>query len=114
EQVDGFGKLDEVMPIEKVLVSAMKFRSPEYRDVMQLLDKTPTRRQVMDRGDTFDNWTVLYPPRTNHFPRADDNAMVLRGEFLGTRLLLLSNLGRAGQSELVGHSSDLRADIVVA
>lgn len=114
EQVDGFGKLDELMPIEKVLISAIKFRSPEYRDVMQLLDKTPSRRQMADCGDTFDNWTVLYPPRTNHFPRADDNAMVLRGDFQGTRVLLLSNLGRTGQSELVGHNSDLRADIVIA
>ncbi|HLX71200.1 MAG TPA: ComEC/Rec2 family competence protein [Verrucomicrobiae bacterium] len=114
EQVDGFGKLNESIPIEKVLASAIKFRSPEYRDIMQLLDKTPTRRQVMDCGNASGNWTMLYPPRTNHFPRADDNAMVLRGDFQGTHVLLLSNLGRTGQSELVGRNSDLRADIVIA
>jgi beta-lactamase superfamily II metal-dependent hydrolase len=82
--------------------------------MMKLLDKTPGRRQVVDRGDNFENWTVLYPPRTNHFPRADDNAMVLRGEFHATRVLLLSNLGRGGQSELVAQRPDLQADIIVA
>lgn len=114
EQLQGFEKLDESMPIENILVSAIKFRSPEYRDIMQFLDKIPGRRHVLDRGDIFGNWTMLYPPRTNHFPRADDNAMVLRGDFQGTRVLLLSNLGRTGQSELVSQCPDLRADIIVA
>lgn len=114
DQADGFEKLKELMPIEKVTISAIKFRSPDYRDLMQLLDKTPGQKQVVGPGDSFGNWTVLYPPATNHFSHADDNAMVLRGDFHGSRILLLSTLGRSGQSELVGHNPDLRADIVVA
>jgi beta-lactamase superfamily II metal-dependent hydrolase len=39
---------------------------------------------------------------------------VLRGDFSGTKILLLSDLGRAGQSELLSQTNDLRADIVIA
>jgi competence protein ComEC len=113
-QVGGFEKLNELTPVESVAVSAIKFRSPEYRAVMKSLDSTSKRRLVVAPGDTFGNWTMLYPPSTNQFTHADDNAMVLRGDFQGIRVLLLSNLARSGQSELVGNSEDLRADIVVA
>jgi len=45
---------------------------------------------------------------------AGDAALVLRGDVHGTRILLLSDLSRAGQSELLARTNDLRADIVVA
>jgi len=38
----------------------------------------------------------------------------LLGNFHRTKILLLSDLGRAGQSELVSRTNDLRADIVIA
>jgi beta-lactamase superfamily II metal-dependent hydrolase len=56
----------------------------------------------------------LSPAATNTFPRADDNTLVLLGNFPGAKVLLLSDLGRAGQSALLGRTNDLRADIVVA
>jgi competence protein ComEC len=40
--------------------------------------------------------------------------LVLRGNFHGTRVLLLSDLGRAGQDALLERAPELRADIVVA
>ena len=39
---------------------------------------------------------------------------MLLGNFWGARILLLSDLSRAGQSELLSHPKDLHADIVVA
>ena len=54
------------------------------------------------------------PAPTNDFPRADDNALVLLGDFSGAKILLLSDLGRAGQSALLARTNDLRADIVIA
>jgi beta-lactamase superfamily II metal-dependent hydrolase len=36
------------------------------------------------------------------------------GTFSGTKILLLSDLGRSGQSELLAEKNDLRADIVIA
>jgi beta-lactamase superfamily II metal-dependent hydrolase len=40
--------------------------------------------------------------------------LVLLGTFRGIRILLLSDLGRAGQEALMQRTADLRADIVVA
>jgi len=68
----------------------------------------------MNCGDAFDNWMVLHPAETNHFPRAEDNALVLNGELNGTGVLLLSDLGKTGQEALLARNVDLRADIVVA
>jgi hypothetical protein len=48
------------------------------------------------------------------FAHADDAALVLLGNFYGTRVLLLSDLGRAGQSALLARTNDLRADMVIA
>ena len=57
---------------------------------------------------------MLHPAAGNNFARADDNALVLFGDFSGAKILLLSDLGRDGQSALLARTSDLRADIVIA
>ena len=59
-------------------------------------------------------WEVLHPPSGDRLPKADDNATVLAREVHGVRLLLLSDLGEAGQADLAGSGLDLRSDIVVA
>jgi beta-lactamase superfamily II metal-dependent hydrolase len=110
----GFKNLQAQVTINKVVTSPVRFRSPVYREAIQWLEKTPDRRQAVNSGDEFSNWTVLYPAVTNVFPHAEDNALVLRGEFSGTRILLLSSLGRLGQEALLERNADLRADIVVA
>jgi beta-lactamase superfamily II metal-dependent hydrolase len=56
----------------------------------------------------------LHPDATNNFPRADDNALVLRGNPGQAKILLLSDLSRAGQDVLLTHTNDVSADIVVA
>jgi len=114
QQIAGFEKLQTLFPIEKVVTSTAQFRSPAYRNILRLLDPTPGRRKVVNCGDAFDNWIVLHPAETNHFTRAEDNALVLSGEILDTGVLLLSDLGSAGQQELLARNTDLRADIVVA
>jgi competence protein ComEC len=58
-------------------------------------------------------WSVLHPESTDRFGQADDNALVLRAQFFGTRVLLLSDLGRLGQNALLERAPDLRAEIVV-
>jgi len=65
-------------------------------------------------GETNRCWQVLHPGANDNFAKADDNALVLLGDFHGTRILLLSDLGRAGQSTLLERTNDLHADIVVA
>ncbi len=68
----------------------------------------------MNCGDNVGCWQVLFPVSTNNFPKADDSPLVLLGNFRGTKILLLSDLSRAGQSDLLATTNDLRADIVVA
>ena len=57
---------------------------------------------------------VLFPDATNTPSKADDGPLVLRGDFKGTKILLLDDLSRAGQSELLSLTNDLHADIVIA
>jgi len=56
----------------------------------------------------------LFPPFMTNVAKADDEPLVLRGDFCGTRILLLSDLSRAGQDELLAHPNDLAADLVIA
>ena len=69
--------------------------------------------QTISRNDQVASWTVLHPEANDHFPQADDNALVLSRTFNGIRILLLSDLGRLGQAALAERTPDLRADIVV-
>lgn len=119
-QVGGFAVLQSLMPIAKVVTSPARFRSPAYRTVIESLGVTPGWQRVVNAGDTFGVWTALNPAVTSQaggtgvLPRADDAALVLKGEIQGTRVLLLSNLGKAGQEALLERNPDLRADIVIA
>jgi beta-lactamase superfamily II metal-dependent hydrolase len=97
-----------------VYTSRIRFRSPDYVNYLKILESTRTRHEHISCGDQIGDWTVLYPPDTATFTRANDNAMVLRGDFGSARLLLLSDLGGLGQNALLERTNDLRADIVVA
>jgi ComEC/Rec2-related protein len=94
--------------------SQSRFRSPSYREFVGELSEQPQRWEQLQAGDTVAGMTVLYPTATNAFPQADDNALVLRGQFGGVRFLLLSDLGRAGQEALLATGQPLQADIVIA
>jgi len=59
-------------------------------------------------------WTVLHPLATPRPARSQDDAVVLRGEFSGAKVLSLSALGWAGQRALLARKIDLRADMIIA
>jgi competence protein ComEC len=73
-----------------------------------------SRHKVFNCGDTAGCWRVLHPGATNNFPQADDSALVLLGDFHGSKILLLSDLSRAGQNTLLSRTNNMRADVVVA
>ena len=56
---------------------------------------------------------MVHPQPSDRFSQADDNALVLSGTVGGTRVLLLSDLGRPGQDALRERIPDLRTDILV-
>jgi beta-lactamase superfamily II metal-dependent hydrolase len=113
-QVGGAELIADVFSAKQVCASAVRFRSTAYRRILADFEQTPNRVKTVARDDRVAQWTVLHPDSTDHFPKADDNALVLTRDFGGVRVLLLSDLGQLGQSALLERSPDLRADIVVS
>lgn len=136
----GAGLLDELFGVDELWTSGAKFRSAAYREAVAGFENDPPakgmaelpkgasgdklspplgghaqglRHHILNFGDTNGCWQVMFPAITNSLTKADDAALVLLGNFHGTRVLLLSELGRAGQSELLALTNDLRADIVI-
>lgn len=110
----GAVRLDELFGVGELRTSPAKFRSTGYRDVTSEFEKPPARRKIFNCGDSVGCWRVLHPASENNFPHADDNALVLLGNFHGAKILLLSDLGRQGQSTLLARANNLRADVVIA
>lgn len=104
----------ELFSVARVVTSPVRFRSPVYKQIMTTLEQNPGRHEIVSRGDAVGAWTVLHPALTNHFPQADNNALVLKGKIASKEILLLSDLGRDGQSVLLQHPDNLRADIVIS
>jgi beta-lactamase superfamily II metal-dependent hydrolase len=113
-QMGGAENLMRDFDVRRVLGSEVRQLSPTYRRVMDLLAEAPERFRLVQRGERIEPWQVLHPLATDRFRQADDNAVVLRGTFHGTRVLLLSDLGRSGQEALMEREPDLRADFVLA
>ncbi|MEI8289722.1 MAG: ComEC/Rec2 family competence protein [Verrucomicrobiota bacterium] len=103
----------EIFSVDDIFTSPVRFRSVNYRQTIAAFERQPHRHQVVKSGDAIGNWQVLYPAATDHFPQANDNSLVLKGEFPGATILLLSDLGRPGQEVLINQTNDLRADIVI-
>jgi len=97
----------------RVTTSGVPSRSPSYRRLLRSMDAVPARRAWTRAGGTVAGWTAVHPAEGAGYAQADDNALVLAGTFQGVRLLLLSDLGVAGQAALLERGADLRADIVV-
>jgi len=112
--VGGAAEVADLFSVDKIYVSPVRFRSTVYRQLMERLSSPPGLLHTISRPDPLGSWLVLHPERDDHFPQADDNALVLLGNLAGTRILLLSDLGRTGQNTLLQRTPDLRADIVVA
>jgi beta-lactamase superfamily II metal-dependent hydrolase len=110
----GAQSLDQLFGVGELWTTSVKFRSAAYRDTIAEFEKPPSRYKILNCGDNVGDWQILSPAATNSFPRADDNALVLLGNFTGAKILLLSDLSRVGQSDLLSRTNDLHADIVVA
>lgn len=113
-RVGGFKLITGEFHPRTTFTSPVRARSPAYRDALNQLEAAPARWQTVAAGARATGWEVLHPAAGDKFARADDNALVLRGEFHGVRVLLLSELGAAGQRALLARQPDLHADIVVA
>jgi competence protein ComEC len=111
--VGGVALLTNLFAIKTICASPVRFRSPVYRRFVNDLSTSPKRFRTVCRDDPLGRWTILHPDPEDRFSQADDNALVLLGSIHGTSVLLLSDLGRPGQSALLERHPDLRADILV-
>ncbi len=112
--VGGAPRIVAAFSIGEVDLGLPSFRSPVYRRVVSEIEAPSCRVARMGPGDNIAGWAVLHPSSNDQIKLADDGAMVLQGTLHGVRWLLLSDLGREGQEELVrGHGANLRSDIVV-
>ena len=107
-------KLDELFAIGELWTSEVKFRSTNYREAVAHFEQPPNRHRILHLGDTLGDWQVLFPTATATATKANDAPLVLRGNFHGTKVLLLADLSRHGQSELLSLTNDLHADLVIA
>jgi competence protein ComEC len=100
--------------VRNIYISPAPARSPTYRRLVHRSTAGRPPMITLGRGDTIGPWRVMHPPRAAYQAQADNNAMVLLGEFQRVRVLLLSDLGPLGQEALLAGAHDLRADIVIA
>ena len=112
--VGGAGFIASQFPPAQVARSPVAFRSTAYREAILEISRRTNLLHTVNRGEVIEGWEVLHPEPDDRFPQADDNAIVLRADLRGTRVLLLSDLGKPGQNTLLGRERDLRADIVVS
>ena len=112
--IGGAASLNEQFGIGELVTGPVHFRSSTYRSIVAEFEKPPSRHKILNRGDSAGCWQVLHPGAGDNFARSDDAALVLLGNFYGMRVLLLSDLGRNGQSALLARTNDLRADVVIA
>jgi competence protein ComEC len=112
--VGGAEPLCDAIRVKEIVTSDLRFRSSSYRQILQDLPSRHEAWRTISRGDRVGNWTVLHPEKDDAYSQADDGCVVLLGEFFGTRILLLSDLGQTGQNALLEREKDLRADIVVS
>ncbi len=112
--VGGTALITNNFNVTRIATSPLPSRSPAHRQIIATLERTPARWLRLQRGDKLGDWTVLHPSATNRLSQADDNSVVLLGEPCGVRVLLLGDLGKAGQSALLDPHADLRADVAVA
>jgi competence protein ComEC len=112
--IGGFQLVNKEFRPRFIYTSPARSRSPAYREARKWLEAQPARARTSSAGDRVGDWEVLHPAAGDKFERADDNALVLRLRLPGLRVLLLSELGSAGQRALVARGGDLQADVVIA
>lgn len=113
--VGGAGEMAGVFPVGQLVVSPVRFRSKAYRDVVEAVGGAEgTRRTTLSSGDVWEGWVVVHPGQEDRVNRADDGSLVLWREAMGTRLMLLGDLGAVGRRQMTERHPGLRADVVIA
>jgi competence protein ComEC len=110
----GAAHFAEIFEPRNIYASEVRSRSPSYKGFEENATFRRDWKPPLRLGDVVGPWTVLHPDPSAPLPKGEDNAVVLRAEIDGVRILLLSDIGKPGQRTLLEGTNDLRADLVVA
>ncbi len=116
QHVGGTRLVDQFFPVGHIYASPLRFRSPVYRQLLSHYDEVPGKVQRLAREQHLGHWHILHPGPQTRPARADDASLVLWGTFAprAPTILLLPDLGNAGQKSLLECYPGLRADILIA
>lgn len=113
--VGGTPELLARYPLQQVGIGPIRFRSGAYRDLVQALQtRSPPLLRTVQAGETLGPWRVLHPAAADRFAQADDGSLVLQFGDAEPGILVLGDLGRPGQEQLMSRHPDLRAEIVIS
>ena len=110
----GAQSIHQVFHPANLYAGAQHFRSPAYNEFQAATRGESVWRKPLSAGDAAGPFSILHPGPDDHFSKGEDNTLVLRAEINRTKILLLSDLGRAGQNALLNRGIDLHADVVVS
>ncbi len=97
-----------------IYVPSVHYLSPDYNIFLAAMKTNSALHPPVHAGDQLGPFIAFFPEGVR-LSKADDKPMLLRADINGLRVLLLSDLGHAGQNALLnGDTNNLRADIVVA
>jgi competence protein ComEC len=114
DQIGGALKLHEAIPARSIHASPLPSRSTVHRRVLdELTGKSRVHRDATN-GALAGPWQLLHPAATDRFTHGEDNGIVALGTFAGVNVLLVPNLGVAGQDAVFQRHPGLRADIIIA
>lgn len=108
----GIGGLLEQQPLNWLKACSARSTSRVQKELDALLDAVESNG-LLSANDWVNGWQVLHPPPGKDFRRSSNDALVLRGEFHGVRVLLLGDLGHDGRQSMARQVNDLQADILV-
>ena len=95
-----------------ILTSPLRFRSSFYRQLINDLDTQGYQMKQIAAPQRIGDWQVLHPYTTSPASPADDAPLVLLGNLYGQRILLLSDLDRGAQKEILNHKPTLEVDVL--
>ncbi len=96
----------------KVFISPLRFRSSFYRQLIDDLSGSAYQVERVTAGNELAAWTVLFPEATSNASPADAAPLVLLGQINGFKILLLSDLSRDTQKELLNRDPALEVDLL--
>ena len=112
QHLEALSQLFLQKPPVQAVISPLNFRSSFYRGLIQQLRAEGVPIHQRTAKDQVGTWQILHPRSDDNPSPADSAPLVLFGELHGLKILLLSDLNRWSQKELLNRQPDLKADFI--